>query len=304
MKTALVTGATGFIGSHLCSRLYEDHYVIAVGTNSYEENTPKCHKFYSTQAGIPAGYWSELPDIDVCFHQAANNDTIDMFREGMILANYSNPICLFERLAEEKNCKQFVYASSGAVYGNQPVPFVENVTKLDPLNPYAESKKMFEEFATSFSQKYGVNTIGLRYHNVYGPCEKHKGRRASMIHQLLQKMLCYERPKLFKYGEYSRDWVYVADVVEANMLASTISDSGVYNVGSGEETCFNEIVKILNKEIDRNFEPEYVDCPFLNMYQFRSRADLTKISKIGYTPKYSIRTGIQKFIEEIKKAGL
>ena len=304
MKTALVTGATGFIGSNLCKRLAKDHYVIAVGTNTYEENTPDCHQFCSTQNGMLGEYWTDLPHIDVCFHQAANNDTTDMNREGMIQSNYDNSICFFEKLAEEKGCKQFVYASSGSIYGNQPVPFVEGMTKLDPLNPYAESKKMFEEFAESFAQKYAVNTIGLRYHNVYGPCEKHKGRRASMVHQLLQKMLHNERPKVFKYGEYSRDWVYVEDVVEANVLASTFSESGVYNVGSGEETSFNEIIEILNKELGCNLETEYVDCPFLEMYQFRSQADLTKISKFGYTPKYNIRTGIKKFIEETKKAGV
>lgn len=298
-KTVLVTGATGFIGSNLCNRLYEDHFVIALGTSC--ENQPKCHKFFSLNlTGTP---WDLLPDIDICFHQAANNDTTDLDRTRMLFANFTSPSQFFVELAATKNCKQFVYASSSSVYGNQPVPYVEDKTPLDPLNPYAESKKIFEEYASAFALEFDVNVVGLRYTNVYGPGEGHKGKRASMIHQLLQKMLRGERPKIFKNGEQQRDWVYIKDVVEANLCAAQHSGSGVFNVGAGETMSFNDIVKTLNYELYTKLDPEYVDCPFPEKYQSHTLADLTKIKSIGYSPKYSIRTGIKKFVEETKKAG-
>lgn len=299
-KTVLVTGATGFIGSNLCNRLYEDHTVIAVGTSC--ENKPKCHQFLQLNLdGIP---WDLMPNIDICFHQAANNDTTDMDRSRMLHANFVAPSEFFTILFNYKNCKQFVYASSSSIYGNQPVPYVEGKTLLDPLNPYAESKKMFEEYAEAFALEFGVNVIGLRYTNVYGPGEGHKGKRASMIHQLLQKMLRGESPKIFKNGEQLRDWVYIDDVVKANLLCSTYSGSAVFNVGAGDALSFNDIVKTLNSELYTNLVPEYVDCPFPDKYQSHTLADLDKIRKaIGYVPEYSVRNGIKKFVAETKKAG-
>jgi len=297
-KTVLVTGATGFIGSNLCEHLYKDHFVIALGTSC--ENQPKCHKFLTLNlTGTP---WNLLPEIDICFHQAANNDTTDLDNSRMINANLISPSQFFFELVTNKNCKQFVYASSSSVYGNQPIPYIEEKTLLTPLNPYSASKMMFEEYASDFAIKFNVNVIGLRYTNVYGPGEGHKGKRASMIYQLLHKMLQNERPKIFKNGEQQRDWVYIKDVVEANLCAARYNGSGIFNVGSGETLSFNDIVKTLNQELDTNLEPEYVDCPFPEKYQSHTLADLNKIKSIGYFPKYSIQNGIKQFVEETKKA--
>lgn len=297
-KTALVTGATGFVGHHVCNRLYNEGYtVVAVGTQ--DENKPLCHAFLQINLdGIP---WDLVPEIDVCFHQAANNDTTDQDRTNMLRSNYSAPSNLFYRLVWEKNCKQFVYASSCSVYGKQPVPYVERETKLQPLNPYAESKVLFEQFAEVFAVEYGVNVIGLRYSNVYGPGEKHKGKRASMVHQLLQKMLVGQKPKLFKYGEQLRDWVYIEDVVEANMLASQYKHSNVFNVGAGESMSFNNVVNNLNIGLGTWLEPEYVDCPFLDAYQDHTLLDLAhSIHSLGFKPKHTISDGIAKFVEETR----
>lgn len=299
-KTALVTGATGFVGHHICNRLYNNKWnVIAVGSKS--ENNPLCHKFL--QINLDGISWDLIPKIDVCFHQAANNDTTDMDMENMLRSNLTAPSNVFYRLVREKGCKQFVYASSCSVYGNEPVPYNEKTTRLDPLNPYAHSKMLFEQFAESFALEYGVNLVGLRYSNVYGPGEKHKGKRSSMISQLLQKMHQGERPKIFKFGEHLRDWVYIEDVVNANLLASEYKYSGVFNVGSGEAMSFNDVVATLNAELQTNLEPEYINCPFLNAYQTHTLVDLTHSKNgLGYIPEFGPAAGIKKFVEETKKA--
>ena len=300
MSTALVTGATGFIGHHLCRELYaKGHEVIAIGTKG--ENHPICSKFYQLDLdGVP---WNLLPNIDICFHQAANNDTTDMDMDNMLRSNVTAPSNLFYRLVKEKKCKQFVYASSCSVYGNQPVPYVERKTKTEPLNPYAKSKLLFEQFAENFSVEQNVNTVGLRYSNVYGPGENHKGKRASMITQLLQIMLKEERPKIFKFGEQLRDWVYIQDVVNANILASQYHYSNVFNVGAGEAASFNLLIDLINNELCTKLEPEYIDCPFLYAYQANTQLDLNHSkSCLKYEPKYTVVNGIKKLVEEIKKA--
>lgn len=300
-KTALITGATGFIGNHICKKLFDNKYqVIAIGTKG--ENKPFCHNFYQLNLdGIP---WNSLPEkIDVCFHQAANNDTTDMDSANMVFSNLTAPANLFERLYDEKKCTKFIYASSCSIYGNQPIPYKENETKAEPLNPYAKSKLLFEQFAKKFSENKEVTTVGLRYSNVYGPNEKHKGKRASMISQLLEKMLLNEKPKLFKFGEQLRDWVYVDDVVEANMLALNCETSDIFNVGYGESTSFKEIVSIINDELKTDLDIDFVDCPFLDAYQNHTKVDLEKSkSTLKYFPKYCPRKGISKLIQLMKKA--
>lgn len=296
IKTALVTGATGFIGHHICNRLFENNWnVIAVGVKG--ENKPLCHSLIHSNLDE----LQNIPNIDVCFHQAANNNTMDLNVENMFQSNLETPSILFDKLFNEKNCKQFVYASSCSVYGNQPVPYTEQTTP-NPLNPYAKSKFAFETFANSFALKNNVNVIGLRYSNVYGPGENHKGTRSSMINQLLQKMLSHERPKIFKFGEHLRDWVYIEDVVEANILASEYKNSGVFNVGSGESTSFNDLIIKINQSLDMSLEPEYIDCSFTEAYQSNTLCDLEQANKyLGYFPKFNSTMGIKKFAQ-IKKA--
>ena len=184
MKKALVTGATGFIGYHLCKRLYQDGYfVIAVGRN--DENTPFCHKLYREPFdNLP---FNSFKEIDICFHQAANNNTLESSLDIMQQANVIEPSNLFRNLLQQNNCKNFVYASSCSIYGNQQTPFVETKTPAKPLNSYAVSKLNFENFANDFAIENNVKAIGLRYSNVYGPNEEHKGKRASMIHQIIDR---------------------------------------------------------------------------------------------------------------------
>lgn len=299
-KTAFVTGASGFVGHQLCNRLQKDNWdVIALGTK--QENMPLCSNFLECDLNdIP---WKLIPNIDVCFHQAANNDTTQLDIESMMRPNLHESSDLFYRLHQEKKCSQFVYASSCSIYGNAEVPYVEEKTKPDPLNPYALSKLLFEQFANKFAQENNVQVIGLRYSNVYGQGENHKGKRASMITQLLNKMLRGISPTIFKYGEQLRDWVYIEDVVEANMLSSTIKESGVFNIGSGETLSFNKIIQLINEELDIYLPTNFIDCPFQQNYQSHTLCDLSLSQSIlNYQPKMSAELSVRNYIRQIKKA--
>lgn len=298
LKNVLVTGATGFIGYHLCNKLYEEGYrIIAVGRK--DENRIKCNEFYTCNwNNIP---WEEVPNIDVCFHLAANNDTLEKNEAFMNNSNYYAPISLFKKLLDKK-CSQFVYSSSCSVYGNENKPFSEDSVNLNPLNVYAKSKLMFEKFAQDFAKLNKVNCVGLRYSNVYGTHETHKNRRASMIHQLIQKFSRNEKPKLFKDGNQKRDWVFVKDVVDANLLASKYNKSDVFNIGSGNSVSFNEIIKILQKKTGKNIEPEYIDCSFEDQFQTDTTLSLDKSrSKLKYNPLYKLDEGIQEIKNKLPK---
>lgn len=295
MKTALVTGATGFIGYHLCKKLKSIGYkIIATGTT--DENYPKNDIIYKCNLdSIP---WEEIPNIDVCFHQAANNNTLDNNEKKMIEVNVNQSKALFKNLIKKK-CKKIIYASSCSVYGNQPVPYCEEETKTECLNVYAKSKLLLENFAQKFAQKNNIVCVGLRYSNVYGPKEDHKGTRASMIYQIVKKIKNDDKVKIFKYGEQKRDWVYVEDVVNANILFSKLKKSNIFNVGSGTSVDFNSLVDTAASIMNRSAVIEYLDCGFIENYQSNTLVSLEKSNKFGYYPKYSIKKGIKKLIKSL-----
>jgi ADP-L-glycero-D-manno-heptose 6-epimerase len=293
-RRVLVTGGTGFIGSHLASALYEAGYEVIITGTQTEQNT-KCHKFL--QLNLNGINFDELGCIDICFHQAANNDTTDKDREGMIRANVEAPKMLFKHLAE-KGCTKFIYASSSAVYGNSPPPFREDRTVLRPLNCYAESKVLFDEFVhNEFIKEYPVTAVGLRYTNVYGTGEDHKKKRASMISQIVQKAANREEIVLFKDGRQKRDWVYIEDVVAMNMALIDHTESDIFNCGSGEATTFNYLVEWIGYNLRRNLDVRYIDCPFKENYQDFTLADMTKAKeKLDFVPENKIKDGIPKLL--------
>lgn len=304
-KTALVTGSTGFVGYNLCEKLTELGWeVYAIG--SRKENVPICNTFIEINLpNFELNNYSIPSDvtIDVCFHQAANNDTLETNYEKMIYPNYFQSYELFKNLALNNKCKQFVYASSCSVYGKQPSPYIESKTTFDPLNPYAVSKMLFEISMKKFTKDYKVNAVGLRYSNVYGNNEMHKGRRASMITQMLNKMKKNCRPKLFNYGEQQRDWVYIKDIVQLNILASQYDGSAVFNAGSGEALSFNKISELINEELGTNLQPEYVENTCAERYQEFTLCDLKYVTKeLGYKPENNAQESVKNYVRETKKA--
>lgn len=297
-KRILITGGTGFVGSNLVKALSPSNEVLVIG-NDVEQKLPDSIEIINTHFnGIN---WDKLKNIDVVFHQAANNDTQSLNKSEMDRANYWSAIELFNRLYEN-GCRRFVYASSTAVYGNSPVPYQEHTTPLDPLTPYAKSKADFDQFAMIFGRTKDCSVVGLRYCNIYGPGECHKSKRSSMIRQIALKMINNESPKLFKMGEQKRDWVYVDDVVQLNLLAMNYSSYGIFNCASGEAYSFNQIVRIINKELDKNVTTCFIENPIGATFQNLTLCDISKAKFfLGYKPKYNLELGIRSYLSHLNK---
>ena len=200
-------------------------------------------------------------------------------------------------LARQHGAK-FVYASTANLYGNKEIPMKEEQEK-EIITAYGKSKLKMDEIASQYFDK--MHIVGLRYFNVFGMGEAHKGRPASMIYHLYNQMKEGKNPKLFKFGEQKRDHIYVKDVVEATILALD-APSGVYNVGTGIATDFNEIVKQINEALGMQLKIEYIDMPYdTKTYQANTQADTSLAEKkLRFKAKYSTKEGIKDYINWIE----
>jgi ADP-L-glycero-D-manno-heptose 6-epimerase len=139
--------------------------------------------------------------------------------------------------------------------------------------------------------------IGLRYFNVYGPREAHKGVPASMVYHLSRQMKAGQRPRIFRYGEQQRDFVYVKDIVEGSIRGLDAQQSGICNLGFGQARSFNELVEVLNKSLSLNLPPDYIDNPHAH-YQNFTEAELTRARQIlGYEPRFPLEEGVKDYME-------
>ncbi|MBI2662863.1 NAD-dependent epimerase/dehydratase family protein [Candidatus Woesearchaeota archaeon] len=291
---ALVTGGTGFIGSNIAIELINQGSEVIITGNDTEQKIPN-FKGKLLQPSFVGIDWDAIGKIDVLFHEAAINDTQFMDKSEMFRANVKSSKKLFEYVIKQ-GCKHIVFATSTATYGNQPAPYIEGKTKQIPINPYSESKIKMEKIALKLAKEYpDVKIVGLRYCNVYGPRENHKGKRSTMIYQLAQQML-NGNPKIFKHGEQKRDYIYVKDVVKANLLAAKSEKSCILNCGSGKATTFNNIIKELNKVMGLNKQPEYIENPCGENYQSYTECDMTLAKElIGFIPEYTFEKGLQDY---------
>lgn len=286
----LVTGGTGLVGSNLTLALQAQGHEVTITGHESEQVMP-AFKGKCLYPGILGIDWEAIGKIDVLFHQAAINGTRVKDQREIMRANLDASKALFE-YAIGKGCKKIVYASSAAVYGDKPAPHRES-DPTDPQTPYAWSKKRLDDYAMALAAEHPeVTIVGLRYCNIFGPGENHKGTRATMIYQFAQQML-KGNPKLFKHGEQKRDYIYVKDVVRANVLAAGAAESCVVNCGSGSATSFNQIVDRLNAILGLDRRPEYIDNPFEGVYQNHTECDMRLArEKIGFVPDYSFEAGL------------
>ena len=293
----LVTGGAGFIGSNLALHLENESHAVTVldDFSSGHESNLRGFKGEVVRADVADfDFASKFKKLDAVFHQAAITDTTVTDENRMFRANVEGFQNLLEFAAQSG--AKVVYASSAAVYGKGPSPMRESQSPA-PTNCYGTSKARMDEMVQSVIREKKVPLIvGLRYFNVFGPREEYKGSASSMIYQLAQQMKSGKRPRIFKHGEQKRDFVYVKDVVRANLLAIASGKSGVVNIGTGRATTFNEVIETLNQILGLSFEADYFDNPY-SFYQDHTEADLSLSEKLlGYRPKYTTQEGMRDYL--------
>jgi ADP-L-glycero-D-manno-heptose 6-epimerase len=317
-KTILITGGAGFIGSNLAHHLQENYpdskiviFDIFRSGERFENGNLKSFGHYENLQGfkgeIITGDLNSKEDMarlwdfefDVIFHQGAISDTT-INDQNITLRTNLNTFKDILKLSKEMN-STLVYASSGATYGNSPAP--QKVGFESPANVYGFSKLAMDNLAYEWMKRESFPIVGLRYFNVYGPREFFKDKTASMVLQFGLQILSGKNPRLFEgSNKIFRDFIFIEDVIQANLKATEPKKSGVYNVGTGKARSFQDIVDILQKELQTDLECEYIPNPYSKQYQFFTQADIAPTEEfLGFEPKFSLEDGIKAYIPEIKK---
>lgn len=307
MKNILVTGGSGFIGSNLALELQQRYPKanITVIDDFRGSSFKNLLGFLGDVMAYDVSDRSWMPHfknrpLDGIFHLASITDTTVLDEKKMMFDNVEGFRNILD-VAAEKNCT-VVYASSAATYGSagdQKPLTIEDAGM--PNNIYGFSKWVLENLARQYEGK--IKTIGLRYFNVFGPREFYKGKAASMIYQLYLQMKAGKRPRIFKYGEQKRDFVYVKDVVGCTIAARESKQSTAINVGTGKATSFNELISALNEALGSSLEPDYFDNPY-DFYQNYTQADMSHTEKMtGFKPKWQTRDAIIDYVKNYLEAG-
>ncbi len=313
-KTWLITGVAGFIGSNLLERLLEinqnvvglDNFSTGHESNLVEvksnvnESVWNNFNFIKGDINIYEDCKKSLEGVDYVLHQAAL---------GSVPRSIKNPIKSNEvnisgflnilQASKEKNVKSFVYASSSSVYGdNNTLPKVENNIGK-PLSPYAFTKLANEIYAEIFSKIYDFSSIGLRYFNVFGRRQNPDGEYAAVIPKWISAMINQDEVNIFGDGLTSRDFCYIENVIQINILSATaaIKKNKVYNVAFGEQTSLNELFEIIKHALLSNSKSVKTKPCYLDFRPGDVRHSLAQITKatseLGYNPEFNIRQGIE-----------
>ncbi|MBI5387556.1 MAG: ADP-glyceromanno-heptose 6-epimerase [Verrucomicrobia bacterium] len=306
MRNILVTGGAGFIGSNLTLALQEKHPDARI-TVVDDFRSGSFKNLEGFRGDFVAGDVSRLDwaaqfkDVvfDAIFHEASITDTTEHHQ---LLQAHDN-IEGFRRLLDFATPTQtpIVYASSAATYG-LAAGLNREAQPPAPANVYGFTKVQLDNLARYHGQRNPAwRIVGLRYFNVFGPREAHKGKMSSMVWQLYLQMKAGQRPRVFKFGEQKRDFVYVKDVVGMTMHAITAPHSGIYNCGSGAAFSFNEIIAALNQALGSSLEPDYFDNPYSAFYQPHTEADMTLAKQaLGWTPQFTPASGIADYVATLE----
>lgn len=317
-KTILITGGAGFIGSNLAF-YFQEHFpdsriVIfdifrseATFSNGNLQSFGHYKNLIGFHGDIICGDLNskadlaqlETYDFDYIFHQAAISDTRVYDQEIIMQTNVNSFYDILE-MAKRMDAT-LVYASSAATYGSMPSP--QTVGKENPENPYGFSKYAMDQIAYRYIRENpSMSIVGLKYFNVYGAREFFKDKTSSTVIQFGHQILAGKTPRLFEGSDkIVRDFVYIKDVLQANIKACEPKKNGVYNVGTSKPRSFQDIADILQKELGTEYGTEYFPNPFTG-YQMHTQADISTSEEfLGYSPDWELEEGIKDYLSEIKR---
>lgn len=315
-KKWLITGVSGFIGSNLLEHLLKidqevvglDNFVTGKQSNLDEVKSEVSNEqwqrftFISGDIRVLEDCQKSCSGVDFVLHQAALG-SVPRSVKNPIATNEANISGFLNMLvaAREANVQSFTYAASSSTYGDHPaLPKLENNIGR-PLSPYAVTKYVNELYSNVFSLSYGFNSTGLRYFNVFGKRQDPSGAYAAVIPKWISSMINNYDVEINGDGETSRDFCFIENVVQANILAAThskIVESDVYNVAFGGRTTLNDLFDELKCSLSRNSE-NYERQPIFKDFRAgdvrHSQADISKAkNKLGYIPEYDLKDGIAK----------
>lgn len=316
----IITGAAGFIASCLVSKLNEEGYndLILVDDFSHPEREQnylgKGYTALVEREVFPQWLEENQNQVEFVFHLGARTDTteFDMDLLNRLNLDYSKAIWTICT----KHGIPLVYASSAATYGLGEFGYDDKhelSEKLVPLNPYGVSKNEFDKWMLE-QKDVRIFWAGLKFFNVYGPNEYHKGRMASVIFHAFNQIRSTGKMKLFrshnpeyKDGEQLRDFVYVKDVVEVCFfLMKNRKNSGIYNLGSGKARSFKDLVKSTFKALNVTEDISYIDTPadIRDKYQYFTEANMAKLKSVGYSKEFtSLEDGVEDYVKNYLVSG-
>jgi len=305
MTKFLVTGGAGFIGSNICKELISQGCVVRVvdnlltGKKSNLASIIDKIDFIQADMGDAEVAQSATKDIDVVLHQGAlpsvprSVDDPAATHRHCVDATFTLLLA-----ARDAGIKRFVYAASSSAYGDTPtLPKVETMPPM-PLSPYAAAKLIGEYYCSVFYEVFGLETISLRYFNVFGPHQDPASQYAAAIPAFVTAILKDEPPTIYGDGEQSRDFTYIDNVVEANLLAARAKHTKgeVINIACGQAVTVNEIIALINELVGKNIKPNYTDPRPGDVKH--SLADITLAKKlIDYKTKVPFKQGLQLAID-------
>ena len=284
-KNILITGGLGFIGSHIANELLENNEVVILDNlstgNINNLNNPNHDNLKIINEDIRNTNLDDLTsDIDYIFHLAAMA-SVPLSIDKPVECNDINLNATIKLMksAVDNNVKKIVFSSSSAVYGqNRNMPLKES-EQPQPMSPYAASKAGCELYLKSFYDSYGLNYTALRYFNVFGPGQDKNSQYAAVIPNFISALLEGKQPEIYGDGKQTRDFVYVKDIVRANINSAESDFNGIVNIASGEKLSINQLYEIIKNSLESNLEPIYL--PERQGDIKHSLADINKMEKIN-----------------------
>lgn len=301
MKKVIVTGGAGFIGSHLTEELVKQGYYVTIlddlSTGKMENIEPLLKnenvKFIPGSVTDSRLLQKLFKDVLYVFHQAAI-PSVPRSIENPLASHEVNVTGSLKVLlaAKDNGIKKVIYASSSSVYGDTPtLPKREDMFP-NPLSPYAVTKLAGEYYCRVFQEVYGLPTVCLRYFNVYGPRQDPNSQYSAVIPRFMKSVSEDKPPIIFGDGEQTRDFTFVKDAVEANILAAESDATGILNIGRGESTSINRLAKLIIGFTKNTLKPIH-DKPSPGDIR-HSLADISRARAFGYEPKFSLEQGLRE----------